>query len=54
MQPSPELLRGLRAAILRPATGVGSFILLRQPLPSRINLVIPERAELDQRARKIH
>jgi hypothetical protein len=54
MEPSPELLRGPGTVIRRPPTRVGSFILERQPLPSRINLVSTERAEPDQHARKIH
>jgi hypothetical protein len=53
MHPPTELFRGPRTAILRPQTRVGSFILLRQPLPGRINLVSPEWAQSDQRARKI-
>lgn len=52
MEPSPEPLRRLRAAILGPATRVGSLILLRQPPPGRINLVSPERAQPDRQPRR--
>jgi hypothetical protein len=47
MQASAELLRRLQTAVLWTTTRVGSFILLQQPIPSRFDLVGPERAEPD-------